>query len=120
VVLKRARPLIVLAIVLLVLIAPRRINELAFGHEMAAEKAITTIHTVEGLYYSEHGRYAATLEQLGLNATALTGGNATIVLGRTPPGYSVTARPTPPGKRALYWDQSDQNEPLLADPVLGR
>ncbi len=105
---------------LLVLIAPGRINELAFEHEMAAEKAITAIHTVEGLYYAEHGRYAATLEQLRLNAAALTGGNATIVLRPTPAGYSVTASPTPPGKRALYSDQSDRNEPLLADPVLDR
>ncbi len=47
---------------------------------MAAETAVTTIHTAETQYYSEHGRYAATLEQLGLDAAALTGGNTTIVL----------------------------------------
>ncbi len=109
--------MIVLAIVLLVLIAPKRINERAFAHEMAAEKAVTTIHTAETQYYSEHGRYAVTLEQLGLAAAALTGGNATIVLRPTPVGYSVTASPTFPGRRLLY---SDQSEPVLADPVPDR
>jgi hypothetical protein len=116
VVLKLARPLVILAIVLLVLIAPKRINERAFAHELAAEKAITTVHTAETQSYSEHGRYAATLEQLGLNASVLTGGNATIVLRPTPVGYSVTASPTFPGRRVLY---SDQSEPVLGEPVLG-
>jgi hypothetical protein len=114
VVLKIARPLIVLAIVLLVLIA-KRTSQRAFDHEMAAEKAVTTIHTAQTLYYSEHRHYAATLEQLGLNAAALTGGNATIVLRPTPAGYSVTATPMSSGKHTPY---SDQNELVLGDPVL--
>ena len=49
VVLRIARPLIDLAIVLLVLIA-KRTSQRAFDHEMAAEKAVTTIHTAETLY----------------------------------------------------------------------
>ena len=109
--------MIVLAIVVLVLIAPKRIRERAFAHEMAAAKAIASIHTAESWYYSEHGHYAATLEQLGLSAATLTSGSATIALRTIPAGYSVTASPTSPGKRSLY---SDQSEPLLADPVLGR
>jgi hypothetical protein len=117
VVLKLARPLIVLAIVLLVLIAPKRINERAFAREMAAEKAVTTIHTAETQYYAKHERYAVTLKRLGLNAAALTGGNALIVLRPTPVGYSVTASPTPPGRRLLYLDQG---EPVLGDPLPGR
>ncbi len=105
------------AIILLVLIAPKRINERTFARELAAEQAITTIHTAETHYYSEHGRYATTLEQLGFNAAALTGGNATIVLRPTPVGYSVTASPASPEGRSLY---SDQSEPVLGDSVLGR
>jgi hypothetical protein len=117
VVLKLARPLIILAIVLLVLIAPKRTNERAFTHEMAAVKAVATIHTAEMQYHAEHGYYAGTLEQLGLNAAALTGAYATIVLRRTPAGYAVNATPAPAGRRSL---DSDQNEPVIGDPVLGR
>jgi hypothetical protein len=94
--LKIARPLVVLAIVLLVLITPKRSSDRAFAHEMAAAKAIASIHAAESRYYSEHGHYAATLEQLGLNAATLTGGSATIVLRPTAAGYSLTAAPLPP------------------------
>jgi hypothetical protein len=38
---------------------------------LAAVKAITTIHTAETQYYSEHGGYAASLAQLGPNGADL-------------------------------------------------
>ena len=62
------------------------------------------------------------LEQLGVNAAALTCGNATIVLRPTPAGYSVTATPMSSGKHTSYSDQNDSvlGDPVFAHPVLGR
>jgi hypothetical protein len=36
-----------------------------------ARKAITTIHTAEIQYYSQYGKYATTLAQLGPNGAEL-------------------------------------------------
>jgi type IV pilus assembly protein PilA len=134
VVLTIARPLIVSAIVLLVLIAPRRINERGFAHEMDAEKAITTIHTAEMQYYSEYGRYAARLAQLGPHGAGLIDEDLAwgekngfrFLLRSIPAGYSVTVMPTSSGKHTFYSNQNmtihvhDGQEPAtLSDPVLG-
>jgi type IV pilus assembly protein PilA len=113
-----------------------------YAHEMAAAKAITTIHTAETQYYSQFGQYAATLTQLGPNGANLidrdlaSGRKAgfAFVLRPTQAGYSVSAKPVGFGHRGAHTYYSDQNmiihqhdgaepatvsDPILGDPVYG-
>src|ERR1700685_1153567 len=70
-----------------------------YAHEMAAVKAITTIHTAETQYESQFGQYATSLTQLGPNGANLidrdlaSGHKAgfEFVLRPTHAGYSVSA-----------------------------
>ncbi|MGD1069183.1 MAG: hypothetical protein ABSB15_03500 [Bryobacteraceae bacterium] len=57
-------PLVFLVVALM--LANRAGKRTQFNREMNAVKAITTtIHTAETQYYSQHGRYAASLAELG-------------------------------------------------------
>src|ERR1700689_3143245 len=59
--------LIVIAIILIIaaIAVPKMNNQMQAAHEMAAIRQITTIHAGETQYYSQFGRYATTLAELG-------------------------------------------------------
>jgi hypothetical protein len=105
---------------------------------MAAAKAISTIHTAETQYYSEYGRYAASLAQLGPNGAGLIDkdlasgrkGGFEFVLRQTQAGYSLSVRGD--GTHTWYSDQTMSihqhrgsepatvSDPVLGDPVQGQ
>ena len=139
--------LIVIAIILIILAValPKLTNSRRYAQEMAAEKAITTIHTAQTQYYSQYGQYATSLIQLGPPASGSPGpngaelidrdlasgdkGNFKFVLQPSPTGYTVNAVPTIFGTSGNHTFFSDQNmtihvhngqEPATAnDPALG-
>jgi prepilin-type N-terminal cleavage/methylation domain-containing protein len=153
--LKRRRPngfslielLIVIAIILIILAValPKLTNARRYAQEMAAEKAITTIHTAETQYYSQYGAYATSLTQLGPPASGAPGPNGAelidrdlasgekggfkFVLQQTASGYSVQVTPVAYGTSGTHTFYSDQSmsihthagqEPATAtDPLLG-
>jgi type IV pilus assembly protein PilA len=111
-----------------------------YAHEMAAAKAIATIHTAETQYYSQFGQYAASLTQLGPNGAGLIDKNLasgqkagfTFVLRQTQTGYALNVNPAAFGTSGTQTYYSDQNmsihqhnghelatanDPLLGDPV---
>src|SRR5215475_7276179 len=59
--------LIVIAIILIIIMiaAPRLSRARMYSQEVAALAAIKTIHTVQVQYYSQYGKYAASLTELG-------------------------------------------------------
>lgn len=59
--------LIVIAIILIILsIALPKLNRTRmYSQEMAAIRTITTIHTAQAQYFSQYGRFAAALTELG-------------------------------------------------------
>ncbi len=87
-----------------------------YAREMAAAKAIATIHTAEAQYYSQHGRYASSLSQLGPDGAALIDrdlangekGGFKFVLQQSPSGYILMVNPTSStsGTHTYYSDQS--------------
>src|SRR6266478_5566386 len=80
---------------------PRRVNyHGCYGsREMAAVKAIAAIHTAETQYYSQFGRYAPSLSQLGLaglierDLASGQRGGFKLTVRPTPTGYAVTVAP---------------------------
>jgi len=139
--------LIVIAIILIILAValPKLTNARRYAQEMAAEKAITTIHTAETQYYSQYGNYATTLAQLGPPASGSDGPNGAELIDRdlasgekggfkfvlqpTPTGYSVAVAPVAFGTSGSHTFFSDQSmtihvhngqEPATAnDGILG-
>jgi len=119
--------LIVIAIILiLAAIAVPKYNQVRMtGYETAAIQAIKTIHAVETQYYSQFGRYAVSLTELGPPsggtpgpqaadmisgdlASGIKGGFKFTVTG-TATGYTVTAVPVAynnTGRRSFYSDQT--------------
>src|SRR5436305_6764308 len=59
--------LIVISIILIIaaIAIPKLNNQLMAAHEMAAIRQITTIHQAETQYYSQFGKYATALTELG-------------------------------------------------------
>ena len=57
--------LIVIAIILIIaaIAVPKMNSQIMAAHEMAAIRQIGTIHTVQTQYYSQYGRYAASLTE---------------------------------------------------------
>jgi len=119
--------LIVIAIILIILaMALPKLNKARMqAFETGAIKAITTIHTAQAQYYSQFGKYATTLVELGPptsgnpNASAAdlistdlsTGekGGYKYTMAATPEGYTINANPTAfnnTGSRTFYSDQS--------------
>ncbi len=119
--------LIVIAIILIIAaIAMPKLNRARmYSQEMAAIRTITTIHTAQAQYFSQFGRFATTLAELG----PPTSGNPTIAaadlipgdlalgeksgyrftLQPTPTGYAVNANPgtyNTTGSRTFFSDQS--------------
>jgi type IV pilus assembly protein PilA len=119
--------LIVIAIILIIIMiaAPRLSRARMYAQETAAIAAIKTIHTVQVQYYSQFGRYATTLAELGPPASGaaspasadligndLAGGEKQgykFTLTGNPGGYVVNATPVAfnsSGSRTFYSDQS--------------
>jgi prepilin-type N-terminal cleavage/methylation domain-containing protein len=120
--------LIVIAIILIILaIALPKFNQARMNtQETAAIRQISTIHQAEVQYYSQFGRYATTLAELGppagggasgpssadlIPSTLAQGENTGYVfaLQGTPTGYSITAVPKSfgsSGRRTFYSDQT--------------
>src|SRR6266851_9449364 len=104
--------LIVIAIILIILaMALPKLNKARMqAFETGAIKAITTIHTAQAQYYSQFGKYATTLLELGpptsgnANASAADlissdlangeKGGYKYTMQATPEGYTVNANPT--------------------------
>src|SRR5215471_16985828 len=103
--------LIVIAIILVIaaIAVPQMNKQLMSAHEMAAVRQITTIHQAETQYYSQFGKYATALGELGPPASGTAGPQAAdlipkvladgtntgyiFALAATPTGYAVTANP---------------------------
>jgi type IV pilus assembly protein PilA len=120
--------LIVIAIILIILAValPKLTKARMFAEEMGGQKAITTIHTAQAQYFSQFGKFAGTLAELGPPASgspgpaaadlisrdlAITGENSgyKFVMALTPTGYTVNANPVAfgsTGSRTFYSDQS--------------
>jgi type IV pilus assembly protein PilA len=119
--------LIVIAIILVIaaIAVPQMNKQLMSAHEMAAIREITTIHQAETQYYSQFGKYAESLAQLGPPASGAPGPNAAEIIPKgladgkasgyifnvaaTPTGYAVTAIPETyngSGRRTFYSDQT--------------
>ena len=119
--------LIVIAIILIILaMALPKLNKARMqAFETGAIKAITTIHTAQAQYYSQFGKYATSLKELGpptsgtpnasasdLISTDLAAGEKGVYkydMQVTPTGYTVSAAPTAfgnSGSRTFFSDQS--------------
>ena len=119
--------LIVIAIILIIaaIAVPKMNNQMQAAHEMAAIRQITTIHQGETQYYSQFGRYATSLIELGPPASgAATPASSDLIpkvladgknsgylftVTATPLGYSVTAVPEAfgsSGRRTFFSDQT--------------
>src|SRR5580698_7940611 len=101
--------LIVIAIILIIaaIAVPKMNKQIMAAHEMAAIRMIGTIHQGETQYYSQFGRYAQNLSELGPPASGAPGPAAADIIPKnlsdgkasgfiftvvgTPSGYSVTA-----------------------------
>jgi type IV pilus assembly protein PilA len=119
--------LIVIAIILIILAValPKLTSARRYAQEMAATKAITTIHTAETQYYSQFGNYATSLTQLGPPASGAAGPNGAelidrdlasgekggfkFVLQQTPTGYALAVTPTAFGTSGTHTYFSDQS-----------
>jgi len=118
--------LIVIAIILIILAVsiPQLGKARLYAQEMAAQKAIGTIHTEQAQYYSQYGRYAASLAELGPPASGSPGANAAglidpelatgekgnfkFTLQPSPDGYTITAVPVVFGTSGSHTYYSDQ------------
>jgi type IV pilus assembly protein PilA len=119
--------LIVIAIILVIvtIAVPQYNKQMMSAHETAAIQAIQTIHAVETQYYSQFGRYAVSLAELGPPASGAPGPAAADLISKdlsegkksgyvftvsaTPTGYAVSAVPeafNSSGRRTFYSDQT--------------
>ena len=114
--------LIVIAIILVIvtIAVPQYNKQMMSAHETAAIQAIQTIHAVETQYYSQFGRYAVSLAELGPPASGaadliskdLSEGKKSgyiFTVSATPTGYAVSAVPeafNSSGRRTFYSDQT--------------
>lgn len=119
--------LIVIAIILIIVTVavPKLNNARKFAQETAAIKAVQTIHSGEAQYFSQYGKYAASLSELGPPTSGQAGPQAAdiihedlasgvkqgykFVLTATPLGYTISGVPVAfgsTGSRTFYSDQS--------------
>lgn len=139
--------LIVIAIILIILgvALPKLTKSRTFAQEMAAQKAISTLHTAQTQYYSQYGAYATSLTQLGPPTNGTPGANGAELIDRdlaggekggfkftlqqTSTGYAISAVPLQFGTSGSHTYFSDQSmathqhsgpEPATAnDPLMG-
>ena len=119
--------LIVIAIILVIvtIAVPQYNKQMMSAHETAAQQTIRTIHAVELQYYSQFGRYAVSLAELGPPASGAASPAAADLISKdlaegkksgyiftlagTPTGYSISAVPetfNSSGRRTFYSDQT--------------
>ncbi len=119
--------LIVISIILIIamIAAPKLGKTRMYSQEMAAIQHIKTLHTAQAQYYSQFGRYATSLAELGPPASGNAGPSAADLipgdlasgekggykfnLQATPTGYAINAEPTQfntSGSRTFFSDQS--------------
>src|SRR5258708_4007266 len=119
--------LIVISIILIIaaIAIPKMNNQLMAAHEMAAIRQVTTIHQAETQYYSQLGKYAGSLVELGPPASGAAGPASADLIPKvladgknsgyvfavqaSPTGYSVTAVPeafNSSGRRTFFSDQT--------------
>lgn len=119
--------LIVIAIILIIaaIAVPKLDKARMHTQEMAAIQQIRTIHTAQTQYYSQFGRYAKTLEELGPPASGAPGPAAAdlipgdlakgeksgyrFLVQATPTGYTINANPVvynSTGRRSFFSDQT--------------
>jgi prepilin-type N-terminal cleavage/methylation domain-containing protein len=118
--------LIVISIILVILAiaVPKMNKQLQSAHEMAVIREIGSIHQAETQYYSQFGKYATALSQLGPPLSGADGPEAANLLPKilvdgkkngfiytlaaTQGGYAITAVPesSSAGSRTFYSDQT--------------
>jgi type IV pilus assembly protein PilA len=119
--------LIVIAIILIIaaIAVPKMNKQIMSAHEMAAISMIRSVHQGETQYYSQFGRYAQNLGELGPPASGADGPAAANIIPKnladgkasgfiftvtgTPTGYTVTAVPEAcgsSGSRTFFSDQT--------------
>lgn len=119
--------LIVIAIILIIvtIAAPRLGRMRMSAQEMSAISHIRTLHTAEAGYFSQFGKYAESLQQLGPATSGTPSPDAADLipedladgeksgykfqLSKTETGYAITAEPTQfgtTGSRTFYSDQT--------------
>jgi type IV pilus assembly protein PilA len=119
--------LIVISIILVILAiaVPKMNKQMQGAREMAVIREIGSIHQAETQYYSQFGKYATNLNQLGPPVSGADGPEAaniipkvladgkkngfTYTLTATPSGYAVSAVPDSfgnTGSRTFYSDQT--------------
>ncbi|MEO8049554.1 MAG: prepilin-type N-terminal cleavage/methylation domain-containing protein [Acidobacteriota bacterium] len=119
--------LIVIAIILVIVMiaVPQYNKQLMSAHETAAIQTLRTIHAVEVQYYSQFGRYAASLAELGPPASGAANPAAADLISKDlsegkksgyvftvatiPTGYAISAVPeafNSSGRRTFYSDQT--------------
>ena len=119
--------LIVIAIILIIITiaVPKLSRARMYAQETAAIGAIRTIHTAQVQYYSQYGKYAATLTELGPPASGAASPAAADLIGNdlaggekqqykftvtgSPGGYVINANPlvyNSSGSRTFFSDQS--------------
>jgi type IV pilus assembly protein PilA len=119
--------LIVVAIIMvLAAIAVPKLNQARmYSQETAAVKQIGTIHTAETQYYSQFGKYATQMSELGPPTSGQPGPTGAdlipgdfalgkksgyiFLLQATPTGYAINANPEAygsSGRRSFYSDQT--------------
>jgi len=119
--------LIVISIILIIaaIAVPKMNKQLMLAREQAAIRQIGTIHQAETQYYSQFGRYAQSLVELGPPASGAPGPASSDIIPKnladgknsgylftvagSPTGYSVTAAPevfNSTGSRSFFSDQT--------------
>ena len=121
--------LIVIAIILIIAaIAIPKLNVARMNaQEMAAVSEMRTIHTAQIQYYSQFGKYASTLAELGPPTSGTAGPQASDLISKaladgkksgyiytvtaTPLGYNINANPEAfgnTGRRTFFSDQTQE------------
>ena len=119
--------LIVIAIILIIaaMAMPRLNTARRQAFETGALRAVAAIHAAQAQYYSQFGRYANTLQELGPPASGPAGPNGADLVGTdlaageksgyryvmqtTPTGYTINANPVAfgnTGSRTFFSDQT--------------
>ena len=119
--------LIVIAIILIIaaIAVPKLNQQRMLAQEQAAIRQINTIHSAQTQYYSQFGKYATTLLELGPPASGSPGPNAADLIPKnlaegensghrftvvgSPQGYNVTVVPVQfgsSGRRTFFSDQT--------------
>ena len=119
--------LIVISIILIIaaIAVPKMNKQLMLAREQAAIRQIGTLHQGETQYYSQYGKYACTLAELGPPASGADGPAAAGIIPKgladgkstgylfavacSPTGYSINANPESfggSGSRCFFSDQT--------------